>query len=101
MEICRKIFDAVCEISEKIESPVAYINLTVGKNFAFKDEDFFDCFKKMKWDSQISASDLVIKHGDDSDFLVRIEEIVEFMDENGQSKSYFVDSKKALIRSPE
>ncbi len=97
--ICRIIFDVVCEVTKNFEAPVAYINVTAGKKFGYSDEEFVKCFGTIKWDSPLSSADIVIKHDDaESDFILRIDGISEFMDESGNSKSYPIPQEKAIIK---
>ncbi len=97
--ICRIIFDAVCEVSKTFEAPVAYINVTVGKNFNYSDEEFIKCFGTIKWDTSLSTADIAIKHDDSmEDAFVRIDGIAEFMDESGQSKIHPLPQEKAIIK---
>lgn len=72
--------------------PLAYINICVGKNFPFSDEEIQETFKKMKWDSDISTADLnIIRSSSHSDSVVEVTSVNEFIDDSGEGKTYFPD----------
>jgi hypothetical protein len=79
------------------KSPIAYINVRVGKKFAFSDAEFLALFNKTKWDTVISTADLVIVHDDSLSAALKIEEISDFFDEDGNCNVFSVPEDDAVI----
>ena len=97
--LCKKIFDAVSTATEQLDSPIAYINIRVGKDFPYSDEDLFSCFSKTCWDTRLSSADLNITHDEAmTDGLVKIEDITDFIDDEGKSNVYHVKPEDSVIK---
>ncbi len=88
-ELFKKVYDVVLEATKGSLAPIAYISVRLGNGFPFSDNEIHSHFKELKWNSLISAADLTIVHdsGLTSD-VVKIEEISEFMDDEGNCKVY-------------
>ena len=95
--VCAHIYYAVVNAIGECKSPIAYINVRVGKKFAFSDAEFLALFNKTKWDTVISTADLVIVHDDSVSAALKIEEISDFFDEDGNCNVFSVPEDDAVI----
>lgn len=95
--VCAHIYYAVVNAIGECKSPIAYINVRVGKKFAFSDAEFLALFNKTKWDTVISTADLVIVHDDSLSAALKIEEISDFFDEDGKCDVFTVPEDDAVI----
>ena len=97
----KNICERIREISEKAaggaSAPVAYINVRVGRKFAFSEAEFSEAFRRAKWDTAISSADIVISRDDSLDCLVRIDERTDFFDEDGNCDTFVVPESEATI----
>ena len=97
--LCKKIFDAVNAVAEKLSSPIAYINIRTGKDFPYSDDELCTCFSKTAWDTRLSSADLNITHDAAmNDCLVKIEDITDFIDDEGKNNVYHVKEADSIIR---
>ena len=95
--VCAHIYYAVVNAIGECKSPIAYINVRVGEKFAFSDAEFLALFNKTKWDTVISTADLVIVHDDSLSAALKIEEISDFFDEDGNCNVFSVPEDDAVI----
>ncbi len=88
-ELFKKVYDVVLNITTGSLAPVAYISVRLGNNFPYPDDMIYRYFKKLKWNTLLSAADLTLIHdSSEPETFVRIEEISEFMDDEGNCKVY-------------
>ena len=96
--ICRHIYYSVISTSKKASAPIAYITLRAGKNFPFTDAEIDEYFNRIKWNTSISTADLVILRDKKlTENYIEVEEIAEFIDDEGNGSSYRPDEKNARI----
>ncbi|MCR5126127.1 MAG: hypothetical protein K6B43_13195 [Treponema sp.] len=93
MCICRTAVNTVGEC----KSPIAYINVRVGKKFSFSDAEFLEAFNSMKWDTAVSTADLGIVHDENLDCAVKVEKVSDFFDEDGKCNVFEVPEDKSVI----
>ena len=88
--LCKKIFDAVNAVAE---------NIRTGKDFPYSDDELCTCFSKTAWDTRLSSADLNITHDAAmNDCLVKIEDITDFIDDEGKNNVYHVKETDSIIR---
>jgi len=95
--ICQHIYFAVVSAIGECKSPIAYINVRLGKRFPYSDDELNEAFKKAKWDTVISSADLNIYRDDTIDCLLQIEEISDFYDEDGKCDIFRVPDEDAVL----
>ena len=59
-QICKKIYDFVLPFAEKTQSPLAYVNLEIGFSVDIPENDLWECFNKITWDTPLSSAELFI-----------------------------------------
>lgn len=59
-EICRKIYDIALPYAQKMSAPVSYINVQAGCNYPVSDDELWNAFNKIKWDTVLSSAELMI-----------------------------------------
>lgn len=59
-EICQKIFDIALPYAQKMSAPISYINVEAGCNIPVSDEELWEAFNKLKWDTVLSSAELMI-----------------------------------------
>lgn len=59
-QICKKIYDFVLPYTEKTQSPIAYVNLEVGFSVDIPENEMWECFNKISWDTPLSSAELFI-----------------------------------------
>lgn len=95
--MCKHIYYAVVTSAGNFTSPIAYVNVRVGRKFPFSDEEFLSAFKKATWDTVISTADLNIIRDANYEGLARIEEISDFFDEDGKCNVFTVPDEDAVL----
>ena len=58
--VCKKIFDFVLPFAENVLAPISYINLEIGFNTEIDDDELWECFNKLRWDTTLSSAELFI-----------------------------------------
>ncbi len=96
-EICKRICDFSSSESKKIDSPMAYVRVRVGKDFLFGDEEFQQAFHDAKWDTEISSADIDIIRDDSFLGFLKIEELTGFFDEDGKCAVIRTDGEGSQI----
>ena len=97
--IYKHIHDVVVSALPDDSYPLAYINICVGKNFPFSNDEINDGFKKLKWDSDISTADLnIIRSTEMEDNALEVTSMNEFVDDSGAGKTYFPKKECAVLR---
>ena len=90
--ICKKIFDFVIPYAEKNESPISYINIELGFSVDISENDLWETFNKMRWDTKLSSAELLLIKksftGTDKDSSIRIISLSVF----NSSKTAFLPS---------
>lgn len=59
-EICQRIFDIASEYARKAASPVSFVNLSVSGSCAVSDEELWNGFDKIRWDTDLASAELMI-----------------------------------------
>lgn len=59
-EICQKIFDIALPYAQGMSAPVSYINVEAGCNYPIGDDELWETFNKIKWDTVLSSAELMI-----------------------------------------
>ncbi|MCM1321856.1 MAG: hypothetical protein NC041_09555 [Bacteroides sp.] len=59
-EVCEAIYALVLPVSNKIPSPVAYINVKLGFDCPFAETALWNVFNKIKWNTPLSSAELFI-----------------------------------------
>lgn len=59
-EICHKIYDIALPYAQKMSAPVSYINVQAGCNYPVSDDELWNAFNKIKWDTVLSSAELMI-----------------------------------------
>ncbi|MCR4940366.1 MAG: hypothetical protein K5930_09720 [Treponemataceae bacterium] len=86
--ICKKIYNLTLGYAGKLNAPVAYINVEVGSNFAYEDNQLWEAFNKIRWDTVLSSAELFIVRktfSGVSDDSLRVVSITVFEDDSGNS----------------
>lgn len=96
--ICQSIFFAVVSNIGENASPIAYINIRIGKKFPYSDSELISAFKEAKWDTAISTADLNIIHDETVDYQMKIEEISDFYDEDGKCNVFTVPDEDGILK---
>ena len=82
-KICKKIFDFVIPYAEKSESPISYINIELGFSVDISENDLWETFNKMRWDTKLSSAELLLIKksytGTDKDSSIRIISLSVFL----------------------
>lgn len=87
-EICKKIFDIALPYAQKMSAPVSYINVEAGCNVPVSDEELWDAFNKIKWDTALSSAELMIirkPYSRGTGNNLRVTSIIPFEDDEGGS----------------
>lgn len=87
-EICQKIFDIALPYAEKMSAPVSYINVEAGCNVPVSDDDLWEAFNKLKWDTVLSSAELMIirkPYSPGTEKSLRVVSITPFEDDEGIS----------------
>lgn len=87
-EICQKIYEIALPYAEKMSAPVSYINVEAGCNYPVSDDELWNAFNKIKWDTVLSSAELMIIRkpytaGNNKQF--RVVSITPFEDDEGVS----------------
>ena len=84
--LCKSLIDAVEPVAKSIVAPVAYLEISVSADFKDKIDCITDCFKKSKWDTELSSADLMV-HEDAQlpDSTIKLVQLVEFEDDSRRS----------------
>lgn len=96
--IYKHIFFTVISSIGEVKSPIAYINIKLGNKCTFSQEEIVNTFNELKWDSPISSADLNIENDDSLNCILKVEEISDFFDEDGNCDIFKVDEKIAYLR---
>jgi|GEM_PF-3017512 len=86
-DLCRRIYEIALPYAEKLPSPAAYIDVVLGSDFPYSEADLWKTFKKIKWDSPLTASELEFFHNPDPDFshCAAVTGIIGFEDDHGKA----------------
>ena len=87
--ICKKIFDFVFPYAEKNQSPIAYINVEVGFSIDVSENDLWETFNKLRWDTKLASAELLVLKksytGTQKDFSIKIISLAIFEDDGKSS----------------
>lgn len=90
-EICKKIFDFVLPYSEQTSAPISYINLEVGFSVKNSENELWETFNKLRWDTKLASAELLILKknytGTEKDTSIRVVSLSLFEDD-GKSSPY-------------
>ena len=88
-KICKKIFEFVIPYAEKNESPISYINIELGFSVDISENNLWETFNKMRWDTKLSSAELLLIKksytGTDKDSSIRIISLSVFEDDGKSS----------------
>ena len=88
-QICKKIYDFVLPFAEKTQSPLAYVNLEIGFSVDIPENDLWECFNKITWDTPLSSAELFMLKksytGTEKDTSIRIISLSVFEDDGKSS----------------
>lgn len=85
-EICRKIFDIALPYAQKMSAPVSYINVEAGCNVPVSDDELWNAFNMIKWDTVLSSAELMIirkPYSSATEKILRVMSITPFEDDEG------------------
>lgn len=65
-EVCRKIFEIVLPLADKAAAPVASINIGITDSCPFTEQELWNAFDSVRWDTALASAELQIfqKDGD-------------------------------------
>lgn len=87
-EICQKIYEIALPYAEKMSAPVSYINVEAGCNYPVSDDELWNAFNKIKWDTVLSSAELMIirkPYTAGNNKQLRVVSITPFEDDEGVS----------------
>ncbi len=79
-EVCKKIFELALPIANAAEAPIAAIHVGITPQCPFSEQELYDAFEEVRWDTELSSADLQIIHKD-GDYAVRVLSIELFEEE--------------------
>lgn len=85
-EICQKIFDIALPYAQKMSAPISYINVEAGCNIPVSDEELWEAFNKLKWDTVLSSAELMIIRkpwSQGTEKKLRVVSVTPFEDDEG------------------
>lgn len=85
-EISQKIFDIALPYAQKMSAPVSYINVEAGCNIPLSDDELWDAFNRLKWDTVLSSAELMIirkPYSPGTEKKLRVVSITPFEDDEG------------------
>lgn len=59
-KICQRIFDIASEYARRSESPVSFVNLSVSSSCPVSDEELWNGFNRIRWDTDLASAELMI-----------------------------------------
>ena len=60
-KVSKKIFDVMETYSDETMPPVAYVSVELGFECPFTDKELMDAFNSLKWDTNLSSTELLIQ----------------------------------------
>lgn len=87
-EISQKIFDIALPYAKEMSAPVSYINVEAGCNVPVSDDELWNAFNKLKWDTVLSSAELMIirkPYASGTQKSLRVVSITPFEDDEGVS----------------
>lgn len=84
--ICKKIFNLALPYATMSDAPVSYVNLEIGFDSEFQEEELWKCFNKLRWDSSLASAELFITrkpYTGERDSSVKIVSLSVFEDDEG------------------
>lgn len=88
LHICTKIFLIALPFAAKSVSPISYINIEISENLKFSNDDFWNTFNRLRWDTDLSCADLSITRIPDSSenpSKIKVASLSTFEDDEGNS----------------
>lgn len=58
--LCKKIFNLVIPYAEQTLAPISYVNLEIGYDVKFSENELWAAFNKVRWDSSLASAELAI-----------------------------------------
>ena len=58
--LCKKIFNLVTPYADQTLAPISYVNLEIGYDVEFSENELWAAFNKVRWDSSLASAELAI-----------------------------------------
>ena len=72
--LCKKIFNLVTPYADQTLAPISYVNLEIGYDVEFSENELWAAFNKVRWDSSLASAELAIQVCIDNPFFTLFEE---------------------------
>ena len=84
--LCKSLIEAAVPVAKSIAAPIAYLEISVSADLKDNIDSLIECFKKSKWDTELSSADLMV-HEDAGlpDSTIKLVHLVEFEDDSRRS----------------
>ena len=90
--LCKSLIEAALPVAKSIAAPIAYLEISVSADLKDNIDSLIECFKKSKWDTELSSADLIV-HEDVGlpDSTIELVQLVEFEDDSRRSSVHQMD----------
>lgn len=90
--LCKSLIEAALPVAKSIAAPIAYLEISVSADLKDNIDSLIECFKKSKWDTELSSADLIV-HEDVGlpDSIIKLVQLVEFEDDSRRSSVHQMD----------
>ncbi|MCR5172934.1 MAG: hypothetical protein K6B73_08720 [Treponema sp.] len=90
--LCKSLIEAALPVAKSIAAPIAYLEISVSSDLKDRIESITECFKKSKWDTELSSADLMVQEDAQlPDSTIKIVQLVEFEDDSRRSSVHQMD----------
>ena len=93
--LCKKIFNLVTPYADQILAPISYVNLEIGYDVEFSENELWAAFNKVRWDSSLASAELAItrKPKDErQNFEIRVVSVSLFEEEEKSTQIILVEN---------
>lgn len=93
--LCKKIFNLVTPYADQTLAPISYINLEIGYDVEFSENELWAAFNKVRWDSSLASAELAItrKPKDErQNFEIRVVSVSLFEEEEKSTQIILVQN---------
>lgn len=93
--LCKKIFNLVTPYADQTLAPISYVNLEIGYDVEFSENELWAAFNKVRWDSSLASAELAITRktkDEKQNFEIRVVSVSLFEEEEKSTQIILVEN---------